>query len=146
MYLPACNMRKMLQKCGVNDSMYDELYISGEIGLTKRTGNLFKFIARELAIPRDKILHIGDHRNNDYDMALKMGLNAMLLDNTPYKSHFKSIDMLSLRIIRGISNNLITNYRCINVKPCIGGYEIGASLIGPIVYIYILASPNNSRT
>ena len=43
-------------KCG-----WDKIYISGDIGLTKASGNLFKKIIDEFSpVSAEKILHIGD--------------------------------------------------------------------------------------
>lgn len=76
MYLPKQTIESMLCKNG-----YDikEIYISGEIGLTKHSGDLYSKILEELNINASEMVHIGDNYYADYEKALEKGINAQFL-------------------------------------------------------------------
>lgn len=73
MYLPTSFIKKLLVKAGAfSDS--DGLYISGEIGLTKSSGNLFKHVLKtEGCVPQD-ICHFGDNSYNDIFVPHQLGI------------------------------------------------------------------------
>lgn len=56
MYLPTNFLAQVLNDKGFKN--FSKLYVSGEIGKCKATGNLYKFIIQDLNISPDKILHI----------------------------------------------------------------------------------------
>ncbi len=67
----------ILEKCGIKD--YEKLYISSELGNTKRDGTLFEHVLRDLdANPKD-IIHIGDNPRGDYFIPISKGINAFLI-------------------------------------------------------------------
>lgn len=74
MYLPKEYIIKMLQKVGVYQNC-DEVYASGEIGLLKYTGNLFKYILdKEKCLPKH-LCHFGDNVLVDMIIPHKLGIN-----------------------------------------------------------------------
>lgn len=75
MYLPLEFVKRLLDKNNYNG--YTKCYISSEINLTKATGNLYKFVCKDLNIKDKKsIIHIGDNYESDYVNATKKGLNG----------------------------------------------------------------------
>lgn len=76
MYLPRSLITKILQKNGLGD--YDRLYVSGDCGHTKARGTLFEDIISDLGCRPHNILHIGDNRHSDYEMARQHGIRAYL--------------------------------------------------------------------
>lgn len=76
MYLPKQTIESMLCKNG-----YDikEIYISGEIGLTKHSGDLYSKILEELNINASEMVHIGDNYYADYENSTKKGINGQFL-------------------------------------------------------------------
>lgn len=77
MYLPESVIKTILIRCGY-PSIY-KLYVSSEYGLTKITGNLFKYILKENSIQGDEIIHIGDSIKADIIGAHKAGIRALLV-------------------------------------------------------------------
>lgn len=61
-YLPQEVIAKMIEKCGYEP---DELYLSSEYLLTKRTGKLFDTVILKEKCAPNKIVHIGDNWNSD---------------------------------------------------------------------------------
>ena len=92
MYLPKETIKAMINKCGYQIS---DIYISGEIGLTKHTGDLYKKVIEKLNVQPREIVHIGDNHYADYENSTKNGINGQFLA--------KAIDMFC---DENITNNL----------------------------------------
>lgn len=74
MYLDKETISSLLKKAGYGH--FDKIYISGEYGKTKWTGDLFDIVIKDLKIEPQKILHIGDNYKNDYLIAGKKGIKT----------------------------------------------------------------------
>lgn len=76
MYLPKQTIEQMLTKNG-----YDvkNIYISGEIELTKHSGDLYDFVLKDLNIEPNTMVHIGDNYYADYENSVKKGINGQFL-------------------------------------------------------------------
>ena len=79
MYLDRNTILQILLNNGYDK--FDKLYISGEIGLTKRTGNLFKYLLKDLNISSNSILHFGDDDNNDIKMSTNCHISNYKIEN-----------------------------------------------------------------
>jgi lipopolysaccharide biosynthesis glycosyltransferase/glycosyltransferase involved in cell wall biosynthesis len=73
-YLPQKSIEKALK--ANNYVNYYRLYLSSTIGVTKLSGNLFRYIIKDLGVSPDKILHIGDNLETDYMSPSKYGISA----------------------------------------------------------------------
>lgn len=78
MYLPRELMSILLEKNGFNN--YKELYVSCDYKCSKRHGNLYEIIIRDIN-KDEKIVHIGDNIISDIDMSSKYNI-----DNRYYKN------------------------------------------------------------
>lgn len=74
MYLDRNTIESILRKNGY--SRYEEIFLSSEYKLTKRTGSLFKQMMCRLKVKGNDILHIGDNFWSDYIEAKRQGLEA----------------------------------------------------------------------
>ena len=74
MYLSKDFLIKVLSANGYDN--YFKIYVSSEIRKTKSTGNLYKYIINDLAVPAGKILHIGDNYQSDIVNANKAGIDT----------------------------------------------------------------------
>lgn len=79
MYLPTNFLAQVLNDKGFKN--FSKLYVSGEIGKCKATGNLYKFIIQDLNISPDKILHIGDNKISDIEKAKENSIEAFYYKN-----------------------------------------------------------------
>ena len=80
MYLSSDFIRKVLDKNGYIG--YSTLYVSGEVGLTKHSGNLFHKITGDFhrrGIKPHEIIHVGDNHTADVNNAKKAGLNGVFV-------------------------------------------------------------------
>lgn len=73
MYLDEKTIKTILDK---NQISFDYLYISGKVGFRKESGNLFKYILKDLGIAADNMVHIGDNKCSDVDNAKLNGIEA----------------------------------------------------------------------
>lgn len=77
MYLEQSIIEKILEMNGYNlDGV--NIYVSSEIGLTKKSGNLYRKIIQEENIESNKILHIGDNFISDYIKPKLCGIQSFL--------------------------------------------------------------------
>lgn len=76
MYLDAETIGRMLSKNGYE---IDQVFVSSEKGKSKREGDLYEEVVKELGVPKDEILHIGDAMRSDYLNAKRLGIHSRLL-------------------------------------------------------------------
>ena len=82
MYLPLGVIRTLLEKNGYK--VENNLYVSGEIGSTKGSGNLYKYVRNDIEKKLGKkvsVLHFGDNFTVDVKKAREMGFNAIFIQN-----------------------------------------------------------------
>ena len=77
MYLPHEVVREMLVRCGycVPDGT---LYVSNEVGATKRAGSLFRYVLEKEQISARDLTHCGDGVESDFLGARKVGVRTEL--------------------------------------------------------------------
>lgn len=80
MYLPAPFIRQQLVRLGVATGE-EPLFVSGALGVTKRSGGLFGHLVRDVAVAPDAIIHVGDDPVADARVPAGLGLRV-----APYPS------------------------------------------------------------
>lgn len=128
MYLPRDTIYEILRKIGVLDNCI-KVYISSEIGMTKGSGNIYPYIAGDLNVSTDQILHFGDNYQSDYIMAIQGGFQAFWLRDenkkTTYFNDSKKIEEEHLR-------QFILRHHAEDED--LVGYNLGFGLVGPWCY------------
>ncbi len=76
MYLSKELIVSMLNKCGVEG--YQHCFVSSDIGLTKREGDLFDYALKKTGYKPNEIIHIGDNPISDFFSPKRMGIRAFL--------------------------------------------------------------------
>ncbi len=79
MYLPTYFIQKMLIENGLA-LQEDSIYVSGDVGLTKATGELFKYVLEKECLQPHQLHHYGDNLYTDVIVPRKIGIQS---------SHFK---------------------------------------------------------
>lgn len=74
MYLSKDFIKVLLEKCDC--VLYDQLYLSSEIGLTKARGKLYEYVQKR---EKGRILHIGDNYYSDYKIPKSYGIAVIWL-------------------------------------------------------------------
>ena len=80
MYLPREVIERILEKNGY--SGYTALYLSSEIGLTKQSTNLFRYLLKKEKLNAGRVLHIGDNWESDALNPKKIGIKTFHLPAT----------------------------------------------------------------
>ena len=84
MYLPGTFIKSLLEKNGFLE--LEQVFVSSDIGFSKRTGHLYQHVLNTLNIKNEQILHIGDNIVSDVEIPRKLGLKAF-----PY---YRAVDLL----------------------------------------------------
>lgn len=87
MYLSAFVIGDILADAGYTG--YEQLYVSSEYGLTKKSGHLYGSIIEDLGTAR--IMHIGDNGLSDYVRARQAGLDSFLYRGRSSASYSQDI-------------------------------------------------------
>jgi FMN phosphatase YigB (HAD superfamily) len=74
-YMSGDSLRGLLQHHGLHD-VVDGGISSCDIGLNKRSGNLFRHIHAIYRVSPDQHVHIGDNRHSDVEVPRRMGVHA----------------------------------------------------------------------
>lgn len=74
MYLPQEDIIKMLHKADYRK--YERIFVSNKYGKLKNTGSLYQVVLDTMNISPDEILHIGDNRYSDIDVAQRYGVRT----------------------------------------------------------------------
>lgn len=78
-YLPKEMILELFQYHNISQYI-DEIYVSCDYLLTKRSGRLYDKVIEELGIQKERILMVGDNQHSDFNMAKTKGLAAYLVD------------------------------------------------------------------
>ena len=77
MYLPRSAVEGILEKNGYDG--YSALYLSSDAGITKHSGNLFRYLLKTEGLISSSVLHVGDNWESDVQSPLRLGMRAFHL-------------------------------------------------------------------
>lgn len=87
-YLPGEVLRPLLEEKGAV-LPHDALYVSCDLTKSKRSGRLYTHVLAALeAAPADALM-IGDNPHSDHAMAVRQGIEAVLLDRSALRAHYE---------------------------------------------------------
>lgn len=72
MYLPKALLERMLRGGGVDG--WEELFVSGDVGLRKDTGGLYLHIIEKLQVESQAVLVVGDNERSDFQIPHRLGM------------------------------------------------------------------------
>ncbi len=75
MYLPKDVVIAILESCGIEG--LSAVFVSNDMGSSKFCGDIYPKVLAELGIAADEMVHIGDNRRADVDMAGRHGIRAI---------------------------------------------------------------------
>ena len=129
MYLPRHVIEAMMVKVGVS---FDYLFISGEEGVTKRSGLLFPVVLQKLGISPRQIIHIGDDPNNDIRQPSSLGIASIeRMQDKVYIPEYVREDSHSLYSSH-LYNFVLRAYQ--RQRKITIPFRLGFSVIGPLMY------------
>lgn len=124
MYLPKEIIEQILRKNAYTE--YFRVYVSNEYGCSKRNGELYRVVCKDLRVMPSCLLHIGDSLISDGIMALKSGIHIY-----NYRRHLKNDHQSS------ITGDVLSSFLH-NQSISLGYYyQIGYDIFGPLLYGFI---------
>jgi FMN phosphatase YigB (HAD superfamily) len=90
MYLPEELVIAMLSRCGYFANA-SNLYISGKIGLTKRSGNLYNHVLGAEGATPSNLTHYGDNKVSDIKMANALGIKTVHLPAPTQQTKYEEV-------------------------------------------------------
>jgi len=75
MFLPGSFIGGLLSEYGFMEPG-DSLYVSGEVGLTKHSGNLFRYVLEKQGLAPEDLLHMGDNKHSDVAVPRAIGIHT----------------------------------------------------------------------
>lgn len=144
MYLPSACIKEWLRDNAIMQNG-DALFVSGEIGYTKKTGHLYEYIAKELALPFKHWTHYGDYKLSDYIIPKKYRIHANLvaISHSPYQnkwiesSYNTKYQFASL--CAGISRAICASY------PKSPNVDFAADIIAPLLCTFVFRVMCNAQ-
>lgn len=129
MYLSKETIGKILKKNEIVG--YSNLFLSSEIGLTKRSGALFRYVY-EILKPSDSLpLHIGNDLQSDFIQARHNNFYSCLFNQ--YKGVTEYIDQGNKYLKKGILYDYVSNH----TKSEFSNFEkLGFEVLGPLLLGY----------
>jgi len=163
MYFTQHEILQLLKKNSIEG--YKKIFVSSEIRLKKKTGDLFKFIENNLSVDFKEILHIGDNIDGDVKVPESLGIKTFRTPRSIDNAKFDNpklkewIDIVSTNktplldsIITLISNKYHDNESSTR-KSLFNGdkHEFGYKGFGPLIigfttWIRSQAIKNNIKT
>lgn len=137
MYLPAWFLKECLQTYGFAEDQ-DEVYVSGEIGLSKHTGRLYTHVLNQHNIQPAQLIHLGDTYHSDVVVPSKLGIQSKLFED----AHLTRHQQLKYAFIDdGFSSRLVGLGRLLRLKlPEIMNREfmvLACDVIAPLLTAYV---------
>lgn len=142
MYLNREQISCLLEHNGIAPRQFDSIIISCENNCSKQSGQLYRVLLDQYSdIQPERILHIGDNRNSDYEQAQQYGINAMHYDVIPEKM-YGIYDYEKIR--HNVPQKELKSLRKLAASHYAGDdaaekqiFELGASVAGPFLSLYI---------
>lgn len=146
MFLPSEVIAQMLKSCGYEG--WNQLWVSGEVGVRKDTGEMFAAIATAWNIPLERMLIVGDNERSDVQIPCDLGMGYVhimrpleIAKGLPrweavmgLAAHSDTNSEITLGLIL---NKLFSTLDFENISPAdlLGGdaYIVGYCLVGPVI-------------
>lgn len=79
---------KLLEYHGIRD-LFDEIFVSSELLITKRSGRLYDEVLKQLKATPQNVMMVGDNKDSDCEMALQKGMQVYWLDRNERKQEYQ---------------------------------------------------------
>lgn len=89
-YVPKKYFKEITDQLNLTN-LIDELYISTDYGITKRSGRLYEKVLNLKNLSPTETIMIGDSKEADFDMALNNNIKPFFVDNSVKKGFYESM-------------------------------------------------------
>ena len=141
MYLPTKVIQKMLLDC--NLALPEEpIYVSGDIGLTKSTGSLFKYVLAQESLTPQQLHHHGDNIHSDVIVPRALGISASYFSASQLNRYEAQVvtrshaPLLVRSQIAGVSRAIrLMKTDAIKISPALA--SLASNIIAPLLVSYV---------
>ncbi len=140
MYLPREVVREMLERCGY-DVPGETLYVSSDVGKTKRAGSLYRYVLGKENLSARDLLHCGDGVESDFLGARKAGVRTELFTRTQFNRFERAMLTVPSRSpwvtsqLAGISR--VTRLSVPGEDALSGSAELASSVVAPLLVGFV---------
>jgi hypothetical protein len=136
MYLPASFIRKLLIDHGIA-TQEDGIYVSGDVGRTKHSGDLFRHVLLEEKISPNQMSHVGDHPQSDVAVPRALGIRSTLFDSTRFRrAEYRVLDAPPAPRLASRTAGAMRAYR---IAPSLSGDTVARDLASQFLGPFCLA-------
>lgn len=93
MYLTKKMLTKILNNHGIFN-LLDDIFVSSEYLLTKRSGKLYSHLINELGWKPERVLMVGDNKVSDFERPQSLGMMAYHIDRTEQHRQYDTWDKM----------------------------------------------------
>lgn len=159
MYLPSDFINSILLNNGID---VDQVFVSGELGITKGTGNIYKHVIKTEGVEFCEVLHIGDNKKTDFYVPRKLGMHAFYYPRTielasgknikkafeqirSSISNFHAMDELGIRCMLAVAANRVYDdpFRKVSREELFGCFSLGMYCMAQGLWVFKLAKEHN---
>lgn len=138
MYLPSSFFKEILKDMGFWKEG-DKIFVSCEIGMSKSTGNLFKYIKETEHLSYKRWIHYGDNRHSDYNVPRSLGISCAYI-----KEGYSYYQEKILKTDYCIYENYMGRCAGISRSICLAFpndayYKFAADIIAPIYVSFVFS-------
>jgi len=92
MYLTKPNMIRLLEVCGVDTKLFDEIFVSCDLNATKKSGGLYDVLTERFGVAPEEIYHLGDNAESDIAAAEEKGVKACFVGVREHTDPFLTME------------------------------------------------------
>jgi predicted HAD superfamily hydrolase len=148
MYLPERFVRECLEEHGLA-LPGDSVFVSGSVGKTKHTGNLFRHVLDVLGVAPQQLLHCGDNIHTDVEMPRSLGVRVEPFHETKFSHEEQMLLNLGLEHSPEISTIVGAGRLCrLKGESSISSKEtasVVANIIAPVLTGFVFWALNKAQ-
>lgn len=134
MYYNSAEIRELLQAAGLDVSVFEQIYVSSEVGQSKYQSTLFPYVAEDMGIKYEEMLHIGDNYMSDVINPKAYGIHTIYYDavSTEKYNELKLEDLKYGSVLSGM-------YSMRKLAASLEDdfyHKVGAMIMGPALTVY----------
>lgn len=135
MYLPYDFVKNELIRHGFFQKQ-DRLYLSSEIGLTKHSGNLYKYVLEKESLSPKQLHHCGDNQDSDFQVPLNFGINSFHYKDARFTKSENHLILLAQSNFMSMMPiiNAMRHYRLSNISSDLS--HLVGEFLGPILALF----------
>ena len=147
-YLPGAFVKSQLLRHGVAFEG-DGIYVSSDVGFTKRSGNLFREVLKREAITADAIHHYGDNLQSDYIIPRDLSMGATIIKKPELNKW--ELALLGRRAAdKEFAIRLVGNMKLFRINSPVsndaGITDLVGTFLGPLVVLWAAWVLNRARS